>query len=309
MAEYFDNGGRLNRYEYAPDPEDFERGQMINPELLRQINYDSESNSEESDDEYEYIQKKEQFYKNFFYKPLKKIRFAISSSNRNVKIYPNVENCKILLNEDNNINEFRNVVGFNILAASIPVSYYNINTNNKARVSGADVSSASDGYYITSDLTGITNINSYDTKTGKFTFGTTTTTTGTTPLDKSIAKVLGLGISTNGTQYTSDNTVMVDVRGTGYFDVEIMNIPSFVCIHTDYSKNIVSRIPILEGFGEIVQYKAQEPDISKNYFFPIKLTHLDIKIFDEFGNNIDMNSLDYSLICEAVLLGDLPEEL
>ena len=81
------------------------------------------------------------------------------------------------------------------------------------------------------------------------------------------------------------------------------------CIHTNSSKNIVSRIPISGSLGDIVEYKAQDPDISINNFFPIKLTHLDIKVLDEFGNNIEMNSVDYNLICEVVILGDLPESL
>ena len=309
MAEHYENGGRLTRYNYAPNPEDFERGQMVDPELLRKLNYDSSSDSDETDDEYEYTLKKEKFYTQLFSKPLKKIRFAISSSDRDVSSYPNVEDCKILLNGSNNINEFDKVVGFNILGASIPVSYYNINTANKAVASHSDITGASNGYYTSSDLTSLGVLSSHDSKTGKFTFGSTVTTTGITPSDKSIAKVLGLGIHTNGTQYTSATAVMSDIRGTGFFDIEISNIPSIACIHSNHSKNIVARVPVNAGRGEIVEYKAQDPDMSRNHFFPIKLTHLDIKVLDEFGNNLGMNGVDYNLICEAIILGDLPENL
>jgi len=315
MAEHYENGGRLTRYDYAPNPDDFERGQMPPSEVMDKINYDSESDSDETDDEYEYTIKKERFYRELFSKPLKKIRFAISTSDRDVSSYPNVEDCKILLNDSNNINEFDKVVGFNILAASIPVSYYNLNTLNKARVTGASVSGASNGFYNTSNLATITNITTHDIKTGKITYGADTSTIGATSLDKSIAKVLGLGINATGTLYTSritianDNTIMADIRGTGFFDIEISNIPSIACIHSNHSKNIVARVPITANRGEIVQYKAQDPDMSRNHFFPIKLTHLDIKILDEFGNTIGLNGVDYNLVCEAIILGDLPDNL
>jgi hypothetical protein len=308
MAEHYDNGSRITRFEYAPNANDFESGQL-NPQLMNRLNYESDSNSESSDDEYEYAMKKEKYFKHLFSKPLKKIRFSVSSSDRVVSSYPKVEDCKILLNDSNNINEFTNAVGFNILSASVPRSYYNLNTSNKARVSGASVSGATDGFYTTIDLTAISNIDSYDDKTGKLTYGTATTTAGVTNLDKSIAKVLGLGINAGGTQYTSANPVMVDLRGTGFFDVEINNIPSIACIHSNHSKNIVSRIPITKDFGEIEEYKAQAPDISQNYFFPIKLTQLDIRILDEFGNLIGMNGVDYSLVCEMIVIGDLPDDI
>ena len=313
MAEYYDNGGRLTTYDYVPDPEDYENGKMVNYEQLKKINYDSEDSTETEDDEYEYLLKKEIYYKNIFSKPLKKIKIAISSSDRDVSVFPNVENCTILFNGTNNINEFNNVVGFNILSVSIPVSYYNINTDNKAKITGAAVSSASNGYYTTSDLTGITDINSYDEKTGKLTFGTETKTSGITTLDKSIAKVLGLGLHSGNTYYTSgspsDNTIMTDVRATAHLDIEIINIPSIVCISSNYSKNIVTRIPVSKSFGEIIEYKAETTQLSSNHFFPIKLTQLEIKILDEFGINVGMNGIDYSLVCEITILGDLPEDL
>ena len=81
MAEHYENGGRLTRYDYAPNPEDFERGQMVDSELLRKINYDSSSDSDETDDEYEYTLKKEKFYTQLFSKPLKKIRLNILNPN------------------------------------------------------------------------------------------------------------------------------------------------------------------------------------------------------------------------------------
>jgi len=305
MAEHYDNGGRLTKYEYAPDPDDFERGQMVNSDILRQVNYDSDSESDESDDAYEYTLKKEKFYKQLFSKPLKKIRFAISSSNRDIASYPNVEDCKILLNDTNNINEFDNVVGFNILSSTIAVSYYNINSINKSDLDTFSGGAVAAGYYTTATLPDITKITSHSKSTGKLTFDNTPALTTT---NKSLAKVLGLGYSSGN--YTSASPILTDIRGTGFFDIEISNIPSISCIHTNYSKNIVSRIPITSSsYGSIIQYKALDTDMSSNHFFPIKLTHLDIKVLDEFGNTIGMNGVDYNLVCEVIIMGDLPENL
>jgi hypothetical protein len=60
--------------------------------------------------------------------------------------------------------------------------------------------------------------------------------------------------------------------------------------------------------GDVINYHSQTTDISTNHFFPIKLSKLSINILDEDGETIDINGVDYHMICEATVLGDLPED-
>ena len=247
------------------------------------------------------IEKKDKIYRNLFSSDTRKIIFSVSTSQRQDL----TSNTDLTIDlQDKGIIDLKNVIGFNLVRASIPVSYYNINTNNKAKVSGADVASASNGYYTTSDLTGITNINSYDSKTGKFTFGTATSTTGTTALDKSIAKVLGLVAGAAG---VTESANVVDVRASISFDLEILEIPSIVCYQSEFSNNIVSRLPINGSFGEIDNIVIYSSDKISEYFQPQRLTKLTMKILDEFGLTVDFNGKECYFIFEVVVLKNVPD--
>jgi len=314
MAENYSNGSRLTRYTYAPNPDDFESGQL-NPSLMNRINYESESSESSAEDAYEYTLKKEDYYKKLFTKPLKKVRFSISTSDRDRATYPDSHDCKIILNGSNNINEFNNVVGFNIIEACIPVSYYNINLVNRARLTSSGTTvlnliQALEGYYSVNNIKALhTNI-TYDSNTGKFTIsGEVLSTLGDTSQDRSIAKVLGLGYDSVTKTYKSSIPLITDIRGTGFYDIEVGNIPSINCLHTNYSKNVIVRIPMTDNFSGIINYSADLMDLNSNNFYPIKLTHLDIRVLDEFGNAIDLNGLDFNITCEVTLLGDLPEDM
>ena len=314
MAENYTNGSRLTRYTYAPNPDDFESGQL-NPSLMNRINYESEDSESSEEDAYEYTLKKEEYYKKLFRKALKKIRFSVSTSDRDRKSYPNSHDCTIILNGSNNIDEYNNVVGFNIIEVCIPVSYYNINTINRARLTSSGTTvlnliQALEGYYSVNDIGGLhTNI-SYNSKTGKFTIsGEVLQTLGDTGQDRSIAKILGLGYDSVSKTYKSSLPLITDIRGTGFYDIEVGNIPSINCLHTNYSKNVIARIPMTDNFSGIINYSADLMDLNCNNFFPIKLTHLDIRVLDEFGNVIDLNGLDFNVTCEVTMLGDLPEDM
>jgi len=314
MAENYTNGSRLTRYTYAPNPDDFESGQL-NPSLMNRINYESEDSESSEEDAYEYTLKKEEYYKKLFIKPLKKIRFSVSTSDRDRATYPDSHDCQIILNGSNNIDEYNNVVGFNIIETCISVSYYNINLVNRARLTSSGTTvlnliQALEGYYSVNDIAGLHANISYNSKTGKFTIsGEVLQTLGDTGQDRSIAKVLGLGYDSVSKTYKSSIPLITDIRGTGFYDIEVGNIPSINCLHTNYSKNVIARIPMTDNFSGIINYSADLMDLNCNNFFPIKLTHLDIRVLDEFGNIIDLNGLDFNITCEVTLLGDLPEDM
>jgi len=243
------------------------------------------------------FEKKDKIYRNLFSSDIRKVIFSVSTSQK-------ISGTNIIDIQDKNIADLKNVIGLNLLRASIPISFYNINSSNKAKVTGAAVSGASDGYYNSTDLTDITDIDSYDDKTGKFTFGAATQIAGVTSLDKSIAKILGLvaGASAEGT-----STNAADIRGTNFIDIDIEEIPSIVCNNTEYSKNVIARVPV-EGYnGEVQNYIANSADIITEYFQPQRMTRLSIRLLDEFGLELDFNGLHSYFTFEAVVLKNVPD--
>jgi len=336
MAENMDNGGRLIPYEYLGNGSGT-------------LNYNSsasESSSSSDEDAYEYTQRKEKFYRHLFNNPLKKIRFSVNSKNRNSTSDPS-HSCVIDL-EEKNIGLFNQVVGFNVISASIPNSYYTITADNqklKFYNMSADNSTITTitinigpGNYTASDLsTEIKNktvaagfssfLCTYDSTLGLFIF----TGTGLYKIftfSKSLTKLLGFVHADLNEAFAGDNPVgelitavqatyisntltslyHADMRRTSTFDIEIHEIPSICCIYTDHSNNIVARIPVDASSGSIINYHSQTTDLSTNHFFPIKLSKLSINILDEDGELLHLNGTNYNMICEATVLGDLPED-
>jgi len=109
------------------------------------------------------------------------------------------------------------------------------------------------------------------------------------------------------TNITLTSPFVADIRGTTCIDLEINEIPSICCIYTDYSNNIVARIPIDSTYGSIINYHSLTTDLSTNKFYPIKLSTLSLNLLDENGNILNLNGTDFHMICEATVLGDLPE--
>jgi hypothetical protein len=291
MAENMDNGGRLIPYEYSG------KGQ----EELNYNSSDSESSSSSSSDEdaYEYTQRKEKFYRELFNIPLKKIRFGVHSKDRAT----GSSHSFTLDLEERNIGLFNQVVGFNVISASVPRAYYTINTGNQI-LGGAGTIPV--GIYTPSELatqiTALGSTTTYSDKTGKFTFGSAVSVTTN---NTSLAKILG--INANGENH-SVSEYHIDIRGTSCIDIELEEIPPICCIQTDHSNNIVARIPVDSSQGDILTYHSQSTDISTNHFFPIKLSKLTVNLLDESGSLLHLNGIDFHMICEATVLGDLPED-
>jgi len=310
-----DNGGRLIPYEYLGNGSG----------TLNYNSSGSESSSSSDEDAYEYTQRKEKFYKHLFNSPLKKIRFSVNSKNRKDTSDP-THSCVIDL-EEKNIGLFNQVVGFNVISASIPQSHYTITTDTISpggqvnylwkgigedgnAPGGGGLNAISPGIYtateLASEISGFNPANSttYDGKTGKFTFTNPVYVDSNNP---SLAKILGLDPN-GGPAGVLVSPHHIDMRRTSSFDIEIQEIPSICCIHTDHSNNIVARIPVDGSQGSILNYHSQTTDLSTNHFFPIKLSKLSINILDEDGELLNLNGTDYHMICEATVLGDLPED-
>jgi len=241
--------------------------------------------------------KKDEIYRNLFSSDIRKVIFSVAATQNDSLTYDINLQAK-------NIVSLKNIININIIKASIPLTYYNINSSNKSDLTAFNGSVAVDaGYYTTNTIPdNVTNITAHSDTTGKFGFTTTQTTT-----NKSLAKVLGLGTSDNIT-YTSSSTVISDIRGTSFVDIEIKEIPSIVCNHTEFSDNVISRIPFTSGvFGSIINYSANPANLIHENFYPISLTKLTINPLDEFGSKIDFNGVSCHFTFEAVLLKNVPD--
>jgi len=256
----------------------------------------------------EVIQKKDKIYRNLFSSEIRKVVFSVSTSQRQ-DLTTSVYTIDI---QDKNIVDLKNVIGFNLLRAQIPNTRNLINDSNTSRLTLGSISKGNyDVYGLESQLllthASLTVI--YDEITGLFDFGASDiTTVSNTPADKSLARILGLKY--NSTNYTSVGTKSVhkaDVRPNIFYDVEIEEIPSIVCNQTEFSNNIISRIPVTGMQGDIQNYYANSIDIKTEYFQPQRLTKLTMRLLDEFGLNIDLEGVDSYFTFEAVVLKNIPD--
>ena len=92
-------------------------------------------------------------------------------------------------------------------------------------------------------------------------------------------------LSINDFQYNSNTSNMV------CFDKSILN------------ENILAKIPMRDGKLSLIVNDNNHALVKlRRYNGPITLSRLQIKIFDQFGNIIDLNHMDYSLTLELQIL-------
>lgn len=89
-----------------------------------------------------------------------------------------------------------------------------------------------------------------------------------------------------------------------YVDLVIPEIPQIACKHNSYGNDIIERIPLTSFHGEYVYYK-DDYDISVNYFFPIKLHELTIKLYSDNKELYDCNNSDNNFEFEITLVKNL----
>jgi hypothetical protein len=89
----------------------------------------------------------------------------------------------------------------------------------------------------------------------------------------------------NDYQYNNNITNIIG------FDKSIMN------------ENILAKIPIVNGKLSIVIDDNNNPLIkTRKYNGPVNITKIHLKIFDKFGNIIDLNNMDFSFTLELEVL-------
>jgi hypothetical protein len=242
---------------------------------------------------------------------LQKYRFAFSSHDKD-----NVGDPTHSFTIDlTHYHDIKNLVGFNILRASIPITHYPINGNNNLEILiGTDslaeklvaAGYSSVGYFDVHELAEATGA-TYNTNTKKYTFASDITWPGggDTIESKQIAKIFGL---IDGTTLASgvEAPNSIDIRGTSFIDIEIGEIPSILCIQSNHSDHIVARIPIIEEHGTTQEYHARTVDLNTRQTRNNEdLLNLTVKLRGDNGAYIDLNGGHIHLVCEAIVMSNL----
>jgi hypothetical protein len=260
------------------------------------------------------IKRKDEIYRNLFKNDLRKIIFSVSTSQRNDLTTSNNDRAFVIDLQEKGIVDLKNVVGFNVLRSHMPNCRLLINEHNNQRLQiGGVTKTLTNGTYNVNEFKILyTYITDFNNNTGLFTFSGAATTVSNTQADRSIARIFGLRLASSGNNYESNSSGNIsyfkaDMRSNLFFDVEIAEIPSIACIQTEYSKNVVFRKPVQGGDGDIEFYIATVSDKIKEYFTPIRLPKLTMKLIDEFGLNIDIQGVDGYFTFEAIVLNNVPD--
>ena len=88
-----------------------------------------------------------------------------------------------------------------------------------------------------------------------------------------------------------------------FVDVVIDELPYIACKQNASGRKIIDRIPITVPVGGIQSYKVDPAELqSQNYFFPITLSQLSIKLFTDKDNLIKSSDEQHSLEFEITML-------
>ena len=225
-------------------------------------------------------------------------------------------------------SRFKNVISVRVIEAMIPNSQYIINENNK---------------WIDIILPGETTESHFELTVGNYTFSTLGAHI-LTILGGGFASVVLDNVSTRKTKITaaaSNFTLLfktgknaecsvADVLGftkddiesvsliaesenayhlnaTKYVDIQIDEIPDIgntIDIRGEDNRQILKRIPMDVDFGQEKYFYVTDSDRSYNYFTPIELSKLTIKIYNDLGYIYDSNQIDNYIILQIEMLQD-----
>ena len=201
---------------------------------------------------------------------------------------------------------YKNVIGFRLVNAIIPYTVYNVNDNNNEILVDGNTVTLDNGSYTFTDLgyhlqTKLNDkfITKLFTVVANSTTYKYTITETSTPFILNWSDVTGYSYRLFGfenidtisdTSHTSTHSVDHSIH---YADLVINEIPSIACKMSSKGKQIIARIPFNNVSGGLVYYRSPEAELqTSNYFYPMKLSSLNIQLFDDNGNKYDSNNGD-----------------
>ena len=267
---------------------------------------------------------------------LSKIRILIDSKNIIHTTNHNTSSYTVSLNagDDNNstsgYQNYKNVIGFRLIKAILPNSLYQINPSNNTINFMYDTDSDGgtsktatliSGTYDFDDLgthiaeqmsavSGVTDITVIpDAVTIKYTISVDGGSIKFYFLQSTAWRIMGFLNKSQESTETSNSHVLSNVvdHSVHFVDLVIPEIPYSACKHNMQSKNIIDRIPLYPGSGNLIYYTAAH-DRFNNYFFPINLSVLTIQLYeDSHGELYNSQNGDNSFEFELTLLNQNQE--
>jgi len=228
-------------------------------------------------------------------------------------------------------DKLTNIIGFRLTRATIPDTLYNVTPANKTfkftlNGGGQLTGILNEGAYTFQSLAvdferalndAITDSNpvtiTSDTGSFKYTInytggGDLTFLWGST--DNQVHKLVGGSVGVGGSEiittsafpYTFRNTVDHSIH---FADLVIDEIPSIATKLNANGRRIVDRIPLTGIRGNLSTYIPLEEGTpwTQNYFYPINITQLSVKLFDDTSTNLlHNNNNDHMLEFELAVL-------
>lgn len=241
-------------------------------------------------------------------------------------------NYKINIGGENYPDKFKNVIGFRLINALIPNTYLRVNSNNNEILveynngssNGPTTITIDEGAYtfeslgdylmillrhhipnivITSD------INTYKYSVSGLSgneyirFLWETSANSAYKLFGALKKdepSINESIYGPDGKYTFKNSADQSIH---FVDIVIDEIPNIACKVNSKGKNIIDRIPLSYPTGSLSFYRPPEGDLqTKNYFYPMDLSTISIKLYDDFGKLYENSNADHYLEFEVTIL-------
>ena len=213
-------------------------------------------------------------------------------------------NFRLNLNNSEGLQACKSII---LKSASIPNTVYNINEFNNIILLGTSGADFTDTVpvgqytinelitYLTTALTAYTPTITFDSKTSKLRFQTTT------PLEykifsdgNTIADVLGITVASSGlvTDFTPASSISLEGLQNVFIASQTLGESNFIS-SLGLDKNFIGIIPITVPYGQIEHYTTNHADIDD--FDSLSAQHgkniqaIDVVLYDELGNIIDTN--------------------
>ena len=246
-----------------------------------------------------------EFKKNLFTKDIIKKSILVDSIS-SYQEGQKTSNYIVNFGGSNSPEVYKNVIGFRLVNAIIPYTVYTVNDNNKnIKIDTTSFDLVPGSYTFTqlgnhlqtqinaTSLSGFTVIS--DSTTYKYTISHASSfTIKWSEVSGYSYRLFGFEKEDTPTPATNTYTSTYSVdHSIHYADLVIDEIPSIACKMSSKGKQIIARIPFNNASGGLVYYRAPEGELqTSNYFYPMKLSSLSIKLFDDNGNEYDSNNGD-----------------
>tara|TARA_Y100001958_G_C21203459_1_gene529794 strand:- start:439 stop:1632 length:1194 start_codon:yes stop_codon:yes gene_type:complete len=109
----------------------------------------------------------------------------------------------------------------------------------------------------------------------------------------------------NGDTEVFSNPIIADIppdMSVNYIDLIIDEIPYIACKKNGKGNRLIDRIGITSGLGELFEYTQDWNFENENYFYPMKLDKLTIKLYETNHDHFFKSDRDHSLEFEITII-------